>query len=576
MLKKLKQQTKDAYNKHFGKDQYKEMKDEESNKNQDFTKSPLSLPNQFKSDEYNNKSDQFNQNQNVEKNLSEVPQLDFSKGLIPEELIQQIQEQEIQQIAEEQAKKKQTKPKQNDDIPDFLNKKICLDENGDNYYEVAAQKAKEQNSTLHQLKTFVSEKANNAQKQVKKQLKKLDTHIKNKILEKKSHINLWIAGKVDTQIINLMSSIEPKITDSVQKSVPYDFMQNFVQDTAINLWKDFTDVIRLELRAKLETNKIEIKKRESKGLISNIRNFILYSLYPADLTNRDHMRRISFKIMKICQLLPYMGIQPLMFFIILLCINKDEEFQLVNYIADYKSIQFITNGLFPCFLAYFHYLFFDYGPGNHHQVQVLIFTLIIQVLTVWIAYLYLLKSYSRGAFLKDQLTITSDTKGGRLKYFLIYDLICLTISIVLSIFLYIYKIKDSHTQSFGDLLFFTRTVYALLSIPFVCFIFPFFVKMLTNAIPTGYDKYGNCIPSLSTIQISYKETKLNRQGLIDIEEILERDLLDKNENDDKQQEEQNNDNNKSIQKKENKNQNDQEDKNNKTKKQNKEMQNIVE
>lgn len=45
MLKKLKQQTKDAFNKHFGKDQYKEMKEEEFNNKQDFSKSPLSLPN---------------------------------------------------------------------------------------------------------------------------------------------------------------------------------------------------------------------------------------------------------------------------------------------------------------------------------------------------------------------------------------------------------------------------------------------------------------------------------------------------------------------------------------------------
>ncbi|CAK89935.1 unnamed protein product (macronuclear) [Paramecium tetraurelia] len=519
------------------------MKDEEFNKNQDFSKSPLSLPNQIKSDEQQDKSDQSNQNQNFDKNFSDVPQLDFNKAIIPEELIQQMQEQQIQQIAEEQANKKYTKKKQNDDLPDFLNQKICLDENGDNYYEVAAKKAKEQNSTLFQLKTYVATQATTAQNSVKKQLKKLDTHIKNKILEKKSHINLWIAGQVDAQVVSLMSSIEPKITDSVQKSVPYDFMQGFAQDTATNLWKDFTDLIRLELRAKLEKKQVEIRKKDTKGVIQHVRNFILYSLYPADLSNRDHMRRISYQFMKFCQLLPYMGIQPLMFSIILLCINKDEEFQLVNYIADYKSLQFITNGLFPCFLAYFHYLFFDCGPGNHHQVYILMFTLSIQVLTVWIAYLLLNRSYSRGAILKEQLTITQDTKGGRLKYFLIYDLVCLIISLIMSAFLYFYKIKDSPTQSFGDLLFFTRTVYALLSIPFVCFIFPFFVKMLTNAIPTGYDKYGNCIPSLSTIQLSYKETKLRRQTMIDIEEILERDLLDKNEGEDKKQEDQNNEEN---------------------------------
>lgn len=81
-----------------------------------------------------------------------------------------------------------------------------------------------------------------------------------------------------------------------------------MHDSAINLWKDFTDLVRLELRAKFDTKRVEIKKRDVKGPINLIRNFILYSLYPADLTTKDHMNRISFKIFKLSQFIPYMGI----------------------------------------------------------------------------------------------------------------------------------------------------------------------------------------------------------------------------------------------------------------------------
>lgn len=54
-----------------------------------------------------------------------------------------MQEEEIKEIAIENNKKSYKKPKKNDDMPEFLTKKICLNENGENYYEIAAKKAKE-------------------------------------------------------------------------------------------------------------------------------------------------------------------------------------------------------------------------------------------------------------------------------------------------------------------------------------------------------------------------------------------------------------------------------------------------
>ncbi|CAD8105278.1 unnamed protein product [Paramecium sonneborni] len=511
MLKKLQQR--------FGKEKYQEMDDEKNNKQQDSSFSQFNATLQLNQLD-NNCSINNNQDQMIV--MTDRTQIDFTKALIPEELQQQMQEEEIKEIAIQNNNKKYKKPIKNDDLPEFLSKKICLDENGENYYEIAAKKAKEQNSTLFQLKHYVSTKANNVQQQVKNTLKKLDAHVKKKILEKKQHINLWIAGQLDAKIVSLMSNMEPKITESVKKSVPFDFMQNFMHDTAINLWKDFTDLVRLEIRAKLDTKKVEIKNRNVNGPLNYIKNFILYSLYPADLTTRDHMSRISYKIIKLSQFTPYMGIQPFIFSIILLCINK-EEYQLVNYIADYKSIQFITNGLFSCLIAYFYQFFYDQAPGQHHSIFVLSITFLAQFINVWIAFFLLKRSHSKGDAIKAALTIAQDEKGGRLKYFLIYDLICLILIISASIIIYLEHTIYDPKQSFGDLLFFTRTIYAFLSFPFIIFIFPFFVKLLTNAVATGYDKYGNCIQASSSIQMIYKETALMRKEDVDIEEIIDQD-----------------------------------------------------
>lgn len=58
-----------------------------------------------------------------------------------------------------------------------------------------------------------------------------------------------------------MSSMEPKITTAIKKSVPYDFMSEIANDTVIHLWKDFTNLIRLEFKMKIAPMKMEIRKR---------------------------------------------------------------------------------------------------------------------------------------------------------------------------------------------------------------------------------------------------------------------------------------------------------------------------
>lgn len=107
---------------------------------------------------------------------------------------------------------------------------------------------------------------------------------------------------------------------------------------------------------------------------------------------------------------------------------------------------------------------------------------------------------------KEEMGISTDEKGGRLANFLIYDFICLILVLIFSsinlinlVWIYFSNIQDNPDKSLGDLLFFIRTVYAFLSFPFILFAFPFFVRMLTNATPSGYDKFGNCIPAINNL-----------------------------------------------------------------------------
>ena len=79
-------------------------------------------------------------------------------------------------------------------------------------------------------------------------------------------------------------------------------------------------------------------------------------------------------------------------------------------------------------------------------------------------------------------------RGGRLKAFLIYDLIIAGIAIgCFFIFFYCFNIQDDEHAK--DIIYLCKIIYGLLSFPFLIFALPLLPDLLTKARPTAYDKF---------------------------------------------------------------------------------------
>lgn len=76
-------------------------------------------------------------------------------------------------------------------------------------------------------------------------------------------------------------------------------------------------------------------------------------------------------------------------------------------------------------------------------------------------------------------------------------------------------------QQMASLIYFSKILYGLLSLPFVIFLSEIVIQLFTTAKPTGYDRDGNIVPKLKKLAISYEELKEeDPKDTIDIEEIL--------------------------------------------------------
>lgn len=115
---------------------------------------------------------------------------------------------------------------------------------------------------------------------------------------------------------------------------------------------------------------------------------------------------------------------------------------------------------------------------------------------------------------------THEDKGGRIRYFLIYDTLMLLLSIGVGLLCYFFLYDQPRIQLAGDIVYFGRTIYGLLSFPFSIFAISFFVRLMTTAVPTGYDRHGNTIPMINTLHTHYKELPFAKLKPIDIEEVI--------------------------------------------------------
>ena len=114
------------------------------------------------------------------------------------------------------------------------------------------------------------------------------------------------------------------------------------------------------------------------------------------------------------------------------------------------------------------------------------------------------------------------SSGGALPYFMLYD-VCVTLLIMMVLCGVIVnggllsRLDASGQPSlwlFWENVALAREVHALLSFPFVVFLMPMTLQLLTHVQPTGYDKSGLLCQALSNTQIRLirKEHRARRQA----------------------------------------------------------------
>eukprot|EP00762_Andalucia_godoyi_P002945 ANDGO_04200.mRNA.1 hypothetical protein AMSG_00053 len=361
-----------------------------------------------------------------------------------------------------------------------------------------------------------------------------------------------------------------KVMKLVKMNVIDEDMPKFVQRTVGCVVDDITPDIKIEatgaVRGKLTRDAqcerfdriydndnqrlTQLKKRCCCGCGTRFRGWFLYTMYPFDLSFWLQIRKFWFWLIKVICLLPFVGVQQAMFFFIFFMKDRTDEYQLIQYVLDFRGFQCITLGFIGVIVGAAQYYACanrqndngdstcnekDQGPGQNDFIYVECAFFLVQIFFTWAAFFLLPYSKKKGGFAHRQDAVDAGLassqaalvegdevyylqeqpvgkgcfgrdkyahRGGRMAPLIIYDaclfLLCILL-LTLSAFARPTRIDERNDWShkewvFKADLYWAKTLFGLLSFPFLVFKLPVLGSLLTHARPTAYTKLGKCVP----------------------------------------------------------------------------------
>ena len=371
----------------------------------------------------------------------------------------------------------------------------------------------------------------------------------------KDHIHLWILERVEEKLDQGLDKLLPKIKNSAKDPYMPMVLQNAVDNIIDAIWFDLKEeIIEIavcKFRPPIQTS-ILTKNTTCCGLVRYLR----YSLYPYDKSTWQSFRNPIFVLFRVICLIPFPGVLQLMWFMVLLIIDKGDEFQLLQYIISFKGMQFLTLGVIKSIIG-FTILFMCSTREDDITVSGLTIQrqdscedawtisridsfglafLMLQVVIVWVAFSFIPSSKQKGSYhlllkedherrnikMEEGVYIASTLEsrkakaidqsdmpllGHRTMKWLIYDMIVFSICVILGL-VAMFAHANPRARVIGDdreggmvtnwrftaTLYWLQALYGIASVPFLIFCVPLLSSLFTHAKPTGYDQDGNCVP----------------------------------------------------------------------------------
>lgn len=260
--------------------------------------------------------------------------------------------------------------------------------------------------------------------------------------------------------------------------------------------------------------------------VGRLKSNLLYTLYPYNQSIWTRMRNPLWWLFTCPAFFPIFS--EIWWCFLYLLRDLNDEYQLIDFIVNFQTAKFLTSGVLGTGWGASLYYLCVTDPERDcstHGPMLTVFGAImfcIQICLTWIAFLRLPKvnrprtSYEGMLAIREGHAVAVDgedypipeeydqrskelllnvPKGGHLSKWFWYDT-TITLCVFAFMLLAFVTSSDGYFSASWRLrstLYWIRTIYGLLSLPFALLKLPFMMKVLTHATVTGYDRNGRVV-----------------------------------------------------------------------------------
>ena len=143
-------------------------------------------------------------------------------------------------------------------------------------------------------------------------------------------------------VINFLRKLPPKAKKALIDENMCNCVKSMVNELVDMVWPDIEEEILFQLRMQLSAPEIppDVPPKFTWYccLCKRFRACFRYNYYPVDRTSWQQFKNFWYWVIVLIQLIPYFAVQPIFKLFVWLMIDKSDEFQLIKFILDFKSL----------------------------------------------------------------------------------------------------------------------------------------------------------------------------------------------------------------------------------------------
>jgi len=179
----------------------------------------------------------------------------------------------------------------------------------------------------------------------------------------RAYVNNYARLKIEKLLTNFLKKMPKFIKKEIVDDEMCECVKSITEDMVDDIWPDVQEEILFHFRLQLNKPVLTYEEPPPRNTCCTIccfpccafRKCFVYNYQPVDRSFWKQIKTFWYWVIMFIQIIPFYAVQPLFKLLAWIMIDKRDEYQLVKFILDFKTLQFFTMGCLGGIINYLSY-----------------------------------------------------------------------------------------------------------------------------------------------------------------------------------------------------------------------------